>query len=85
MTYVICYGEKAVGEDIPALPKAMRSVIQKAIEERLKVDPVRFGKPLRFTLKGYRRLRVGDYRIVYQIKEETIFIVAIKHRKDIYE
>lgn len=51
------------------------------------VDPIGFGKPLRYSLKGHRRLRVSDYRIVYRIEPEikTVIIVAIKHRKDIYE
>lgn len=50
------------------------------------VDPVLFGKPLRYSLKGYRRLRVGDYRVVFCIEADShqIIVTAIKHRKDIY-
>ncbi|MDZ4838686.1 MAG: type II toxin-antitoxin system RelE/ParE family toxin [Bacteroidota bacterium] len=38
-------------------------------------------------MKGHRRLRVGDYRVIYRIESETntVIVVAIKHRKDIYE
>jgi addiction module RelE/StbE family toxin len=81
--YLAC----VVNEDIPTLPKTIRQSIQKAIEERLTVDPIGFGKPLRYSLKGHRRLRVGDYRIVYRIeaKEAVVLVVAIKHRKDVYE
>jgi mRNA-degrading endonuclease RelE of RelBE toxin-antitoxin system len=60
-------------------------LIKQAIEERLMVDPIGFGKPLRYSLKGLRRLRVGDYRVMYQVKGKTVTIVAIKHRKDVYE
>jgi len=72
--------------DIQGLPNNIKKRIQEAIEERLAVDPVGFGKPLRYSLKGHRRLRVGDYRIVYRIESviDTVLIVAIKHRKDIY-
>ena len=51
------------------------------------MDPIGFGKPLRYSLKGHRRLRVGDYRIVYRIAadKKIVVIIAIKHRKDIYE
>jgi mRNA-degrading endonuclease RelE of RelBE toxin-antitoxin system len=51
------------------------------------VDPIGLGKPLRYSLKGHRRIRIGDYRIVYRVepKSRTVLIVAIKHRKDIYE
>ena len=85
--YQIEYLDSVVKEDIPALPKRIKNTIKKAIEERLMIDPLGFGKPLRYSLKGHRRLRVSDYRIVYRIDAEknTILIIAIKHRKDIYE
>lgn len=85
--YSIEYLENVVKEDIPDLPKTVREKIKKAIEQRLTVDPIGFGKPLRYSLKGMRRLRVGDYRIVYKIEIElnNVLITAIKHRKDVYE
>ena len=51
------------------------------------IDPVGFGKPLRYSFKGHRRLRIGDYRVVYRIEQENmlVIIIAIKHRKDVYE
>jgi len=75
--YTIDYLSTVVKEDIPALPASAKKIIKKAIEERLMFDPIGFGKPLRYSLKGHRRLRVSDYRIVYR--------VDIKHRKDVYE
>ena len=86
-TFQAEYLELVVKDDIPALPKTIKATIKKAIEERLMTDPIGFGKPLRYSLKGHRRLRVGDYRVVYRIKLEKhlIIIVAIKHRKDVYE
>lgn len=85
--YRIEYLASVVEEDIPRLPKSVRNLIKRAIEERLAIDPVGLGKPLRYSLKGHRRLRVGDYRIVYRIDqdEQLVTIVAIKHRKDVYE
>ena len=85
--YLIEYLETVVKNDIPDLPKTERSMIKKAIEERLMIDPIGFGKPLRYSLKGHRRLRVSDYRIVYRIEAsvKTVIIIAIKHRKDVYE
>lgn len=87
MKYLIKYLESVKSEDIPSLPSSAKKMIKKAIEERLMVDPVSYGKPLRFSLKGHRRLRVADYRIVYKIDEASklVIIVAIKHRKNIYE
>ena len=83
--YSIEYLRDVLKHDIPLLPKKMRNIIQRAIEERLMVDPIGFGKPLRYSLKGHRRLRVGDYRVVYRIETNVVLIVAIKHRKAIYQ
>jgi mRNA-degrading endonuclease RelE of RelBE toxin-antitoxin system len=85
--YQIRYLEEVIRKHIPSLSFSAKALIQKAIEERLMVDPIGFGKPLRYSLKGHRRLRVSDYRVVYRIEPEikTVIIVAIKHRKDIYE
>jgi len=85
--YIIKYLDSVVKEDIPNLETTIKVMIKKAIEERLVVDPIGFGKPLRYSLKGHRRLRVSDYRIVYRIdpNENTVIIIAIKHRKDIYD
>ena len=84
--FEIEYLDSVVKEDIPNLPKTMRLLIKKAIEERLTVDPMGLGKPLRYSFVGDRRLRVGDYRIVYRIdfKNFLVKIVLIKHRKDVY-
>ena len=82
--YTIEYLASVAAEDIPSLPKSARMMIQKAIEERLAIDPIGFGKPLRHSLKGHRRLRVSHYRIVYRIEGATVLIIAIKHRKEVY-
>lgn len=83
--YIITY-DVDIEEKLRALPKPIREVIRKAIEKKLTVDPIAFGKPLRYSLKGYRRLRVGDYRVIYRIIEDkvVVMIIDIDHRKEIY-
>lgn len=85
--YEIFYLDTVIKQDIPALPKSAKTVIKRAIEQRLMIDPIGFGKPLRYSLKGHRRLRVGDYRIVYRIEPEQqrVIIIAIQHRRDVYK
>jgi mRNA interferase RelE/StbE len=85
VTYRIDYLESVVREDIPSLPKAMKERIKREIEHKLVNRPVEFGKPLRYSLKSCRRLRVGDYRVVYVIEGERVTIVKIGHRKEVYE
>jgi mRNA interferase RelE/StbE len=85
--YQIEYLESVVEDDLPNLSTSAKKLIRKAIEERLMVDPIGFGKPLRYSLKGHRRLRVSDYRVVYRIEPErhTVVIIEIKHRKEVYD
>ncbi len=83
--YQIFYEKEVVKHDIPALDGKVSKLIRKAIEEKLAVDPIEFGKPLQYDLNGHRRLRVGDYRIVFRIEKKSVIIVAIKHRSKIYD
>jgi len=85
MIYEVVYLEEVLKKYIPALSTSAKTLIKKAIEERLIIDPVSYGKPLRYSLKGHRRLRVSDYRIIYKINKKVVTIVAIVHRKDVYE
>jgi len=85
--FKVVYIDTVVKKDIPKLGKREKLVIKKAIETRLTQDPVGFGKPLRYSLSGHRRLRVGSYRIIYRIDidQYQVVISAIKHRKDVYD
>lgn len=85
--FIIEYLDSVVDEDIPALPKTMREPIKRAIETRLTIDPIGLGKPLRYSFVGHRRIRVGDYRVVYRVdpKRALVTFVFIRHRKDVYD
>lgn len=77
----------SVKEDLRGLQKSVKEKLRKAIEKKLMLNPIEFGKPLQYSLKGLRRLRVEDYRIIYQIDldSKTVLIVKIGHRKEVYE
>lgn len=77
----------SVKDDLKTIPKSDKEALRKAIEKKLATNPVEFGKPLQYSLKGLRRLRVGNYRIIFQILEEDaiVLIVKIGHRKEVYE
>ena len=83
--YKVEYLESVVKDDIPKLPKTEKKKIKRAIEERLTQDPIRFGKPLHYSLKGCRRMRVGNYRVIFKLETKTVLIVKIGHRKTIYK
>ena len=71
--------------DIPLLDAKLRTRIKNAIERRLTTSPHLYGEPLRKTLRGYWKLRVGDYRVVFKIAGEEVWILGIIHRKNVYE
>lgn len=84
MIYNIFYSDQVIYKDIPKLSLPARLLIKSAIEKKLLADPIKFGKPLRYSLKGCRSLRIGDYRVIYQIVGMTINVLIIQHRKDCY-
>ena len=50
-------------------------------------NPRAFGKPLSNNLKGSWRYRIGDYRLLCEIKDNILLILVIKlgHRRDVYK
>jgi mRNA interferase RelE/StbE len=59
--------------------------IATAIETRLTDAPELCGAPLRKTLKGHWKLRVGDYRVVYKMNGDEVVILGIRNRRAVYE
>lgn len=84
LSYSLVYQREVVDEDIPVIPAGHKHRLAKAIEARLTTHPEQYGKPLRGTLAGYWKLRVGDFRIVFKIAGKEIHIHAIRNRKDVY-
>ena len=85
MPFELRYHPGVKSIDIPLLDVKLRSRIKKAIEMRLMTAPHLYGEPLRKTLRGYWKLRVGDYRVVFKIVAEEVWILGIIHRKKVYE
>ena len=82
-------------EFLPAADKAFGKLdrqhqlrIKQFIETRLQTDhgPRRLGEAYVGPLKEYWKYRVGDYRLVCDIQDrtQTILVVAIGDRKDVY-
>ena len=82
--FVLQYHELVLKEDIAKLSASNKRQIKRAIEEKLMTHPELYGKPLRQSLKGYRKLRVGDYRVIFRIEKQTIKILMIEHRSQVY-
>ena len=83
--YEITYRTEALEEDLPKIPRNLQKRILTAIESRLTAEPARYGTRLRRSLSPLWKLRVGDYRVVYEISGRTVRIWVIGHRKRAYE
>ncbi|HEY4520507.1 MAG TPA: type II toxin-antitoxin system RelE/ParE family toxin [Candidatus Paceibacterota bacterium] len=80
----IVYHPLVTRKDIPKLPHKWRDKIERAINKRLALKPELYGKPLRSSLRGFHKLRVGDYRIIFIIEKSIVKIMAIDHRSTVY-
>jgi mRNA interferase RelE/StbE len=83
--YLITYDPEVLSIDLPRLGEDAKKRLRKTIEERLAAAPHEYGQPLRKSLKGYWKLRTGDYRVVYKIEENEVYVLAIRHRRDLYD
>ena len=84
MTYTIRF-LRSFNKDIRRIPSMMIERIKNSIES-LRTNPMPEGcKPIR-GYEGHYRIRVGQYRIVYEIAStiRIITIVKVGHRKDVY-
>ena len=87
MNWVYRFDERALKE-LKKLGRTAQRQIIAYLDDRIaaNADPRRFGKGLKADLAGLWRYRVGDYRILCQIKDREllVLVVAVGHRKDIY-
>ena len=69
------------------LPTNQKERIKKALQ-KLAQDPLKPGvKPMAGHWKGYYRLRIGDFRVIFWIgqEEKTVYVDYIGARGDIYK
>lgn len=79
---------KSVIKKIQKLDKPTREQIYYWIDKNLVnvENPRLYGKSLTGNLKGLWRYRIGDYRLICEIEDEKLIIIAVDigHRKEIY-
>lgn len=82
--YAVVYRPEVAADDLPRVPRNLRARIMRAVETRLMTEPARYGERLRRSLIGVWKIRVGDYRVCYEIGGHTVTVWAIRHRREIY-
>lgn len=85
MTFKIIYQKRALKKLHQSTNKATELRIYRTIGERLSQQPQHAGRALSGSLKGLWRLRLGPWRVVYQIIENTVIIWEIQSRDKIYQ
>jgi len=82
LAFEIAY-KKSVAKDLAGLGKAEARRILDKIEKDL---PTRAGlySVLKGRFSGLRKLRAGDYRVIFAILGTRVLVLRIGHRKEIY-
>lgn len=73
-------------KDLKRLPKEISIRIVGKLEFWVKSgNPLAFAERLTNYDLGMYRFRVGDYRITFDVDDNTIVILAVGHRREIYK
>jgi mRNA interferase RelE/StbE len=82
LSYKIAF-KKSVSRDLKKLSKddveRIRDKIKQTLPEKANTFPLLTGK-----FAGLRKFRIGDYRVIYTIIENTALVLRISHRRDAY-
>ncbi len=83
MTYSIRIKQSAAKELKRIVGKDRMRIV--AAIDRLAQNP-HLGTALKGDLKGLRRLRIGDNRVLYEIQDDELIVLVIRvaHRRDVY-
>ena len=70
--------------DFKKIQRADQLRIIRTIRKKLTSKPQDFGSPLKGELKGYWKLRIGEYRVIYKIEEDKIlvYVIMVGYRRD---
>lgn len=87
MSYSVQYSKQAIKE-LKKLDRFTRQMIYSWIDKNLSgcEDPRQHGKALTANRKGQWRYRIGDYRLICDIQDDKLVILALTvgHRREIY-
>jgi mRNA interferase RelE/StbE len=76
---------KSAFRQFSKLPKEIQKRISNKIDFYInQKNPIIFAEMLTDSDLGDFRFRIGDYRIIFDFYKDTIYVLKIGHRKDIY-
>lgn len=80
MTFKIAY-KSSVERDLKKIDKTQLKILFNKIESELSVKADKYPS-LTGKFAGLRKFRVGDYRAIYSIHDDTFLILRVAHRKE---
>ena len=82
--YRIVLDDLVLERDLKPMDPRDRERILRAIKKKLSEGPGDFGSPLAGGLKGFWKLRVGAYRVIYRIleKEKLVDVALVGFRRN---
>ena len=83
MTYFVSIKQSAL-KSLKSIAREDRLRIIDAIDQ-LKINPAA-GGVLKGEYSGLRRIRIGSYRVVYEVHDEQLMVLVIRigHRREVY-
>lgn len=86
MSYRVELSGRAI-RGFDALPADVRRTVQARLDELAENPRPRDGAPLKGALKGLWRLRAGDWRISFEVRDDTrqVRVVETAHRHSVYQ
>lgn len=85
MAYSIIFTRKAK-RDIASLEPTIKTRLAKKLKQVLAMDDILpVVRQLVDSRIGTYRLRIGDYRLLFDLEKKKIIVLRVQHRKDIYK
>ena len=83
----VCQFDKRAEKELLKLGRPDQERVLRYLKREVTKDPRAFGKALRHDFAGLWRYRVGNIRLMCQIKEGELIVLVVRvaHRKDVYD
>jgi mRNA interferase RelE/StbE len=82
LTYRITF-KRSVWKDLDSIDRKEADKVLSHIKRNLSQDAAKY-PALSGKFAGLRKCRVGDYRIIFSVLDDTVLILRIRHRREVY-
>jgi len=84
--YRVAAASRRVEKEIADLPAGVRERIIRAIRKLVENPRPQEARKLMGAMRGAWRIRVGDYRVIYDVDDaqQLVVILAVLHRREAY-